>query len=158
MRNICGIKISHLAALSGGECTRGKLCIRNLTDRALPAPSLSLYTFSCATEAVLSIGLAAAIHASAYIHGEERKHFPRFWIGFVSTILSMSAVILVEGKLPFLVAWEAMALASAGLVAFESTKKSVKKAVWIYLLACHAGGGGGRSLAKSPWTSLPILR
>jgi formate hydrogenlyase subunit 3/multisubunit Na+/H+ antiporter MnhD subunit len=32
-----------------------------------------------------------------------------------------------------------MALASAGLVAFESTKKSVKKATWIYLLACHAG-------------------
>ena len=93
---------------------------------------------------IAAIGLAAAIHATAYIHGEERKHAPRFWGFFVSTLLSMAAVILAGGlfevwSLGFLVAWEAMALSSAGLVAFDSTKKSVRKATWIYLLACHAG-------------------
>ena len=50
MRNICGIKISHLTALLGGECTRGKLCIRNLTDRALPAPSIGLCVFVVARQ------------------------------------------------------------------------------------------------------------
>ena len=93
---------------------------------------------------IITVGLAAAIHATSYIHGEERRHFPRFWGFFVSTLLSMIAVVL-SGRylgmynLPFLVAWEAMALSSAGLVAFESSKKSVRKATWIYLLACHAG-------------------
>ena len=93
---------------------------------------------------IITVGLAAAIHATSYIHGEERKHAPRFWGFFVSTLLSMAAVILAGGlfevwSLGFLVAWEAMALSSAGLVAFDSTKKSVRKATWIYLLACHAG-------------------
>ena len=93
---------------------------------------------------IITVGLAAAIHATSYIHGEERRQFPRFWGFFVSTLLSMIAVVL-SGRylgtynLPFLVAWEAMALSSAGLVAFESSKKSVRKATWIYLLACHAG-------------------
>jgi formate hydrogenlyase subunit 3/multisubunit Na+/H+ antiporter MnhD subunit len=53
--------------------------------------------------------------------------------------LSLAAVVFARGKLPFLLAWEAMGLASAGLVAFESKEKSVRKATWIYLLACHAG-------------------
>ena len=93
---------------------------------------------------IITVGLAAAIHATAYIHGEERKHAPRVWGFFVSTLLLMAAVILAGGlfevwSLGFLVAWEAMALSSAGLVAFDSTKKSVRKATWIYLLACHAG-------------------
>jgi len=51
----------------------------------------------------------------------------------------MVGVVLAPGKLTFLLAWEAMGLASAGLVAFENTEKTVRKATWIYLLACHAG-------------------
>jgi formate hydrogenlyase subunit 3/multisubunit Na+/H+ antiporter MnhD subunit len=89
---------------------------------------------------VVAVGLAAAIHATAYIHGEARRHLPRFWAFFAFTIVSMVAVVFAKEKLSFLLAWEAMGLASAGLVAFESKEKSVKKATWIYLLACHAGG------------------
>jgi formate hydrogenlyase subunit 3/multisubunit Na+/H+ antiporter MnhD subunit len=88
---------------------------------------------------VLAVGLAAAIHATAYIHGESRRHLPRFWAFFAFTVVSMAAVVVSEEKLPFLLSWEAMGLASAGLVAFESKEKSVRKATWIYLLACHAG-------------------
>ena len=88
---------------------------------------------------ILAVGGAAAVHATAYIHGEARRHRPRFWFFFLSTLAAMLAVVLVDGKLPFLLAWEAMGLASAGLVAFESKEKSVRKATWIYLLACHAG-------------------
>ena len=88
---------------------------------------------------VLAVAAAAAVHATAYIHGEARRHLFRFWCFFIATVASMLAVVYVDGKLPFLLAWEAMGLASAGLVAFESKEKSVKKATWIYLLACHAG-------------------
>jgi formate hydrogenlyase subunit 3/multisubunit Na+/H+ antiporter MnhD subunit len=83
--------------------------------------------------------MAAAIHATAYIHGEARRHLPRFWFFFVATLAAMAAVVFADGKLTFLLAWEAMGLASAGLVAFEAKEKSVRKATWIYLLACHAG-------------------
>ena len=88
---------------------------------------------------ILAVGGAAAVHATAYIHGEARRHLPRFWCFFVFTLVSMAAVVFADGKLPFLLAWEAMGLASAGLVAFESKEKGVRKATWIYLLACHAG-------------------
>ena len=88
---------------------------------------------------ILTVGGAAAVHATAYIHGEARRHLPRFWLCFIATLAAMSAVVFVDGKLPFLLAWEAMGLASAGLVAFESKEKSVRRATWIYLLACHAG-------------------
>lgn len=88
---------------------------------------------------IVALGLAAALHATAYLHGEARRHQPRFWLFFAATLTAMAGVVLAPGKLAFLLAWEAMGLASAGLVAFENTEKSVRKATWIYLLACHAG-------------------
>lgn len=88
---------------------------------------------------ILAVGGAAAVHATAYIHGEARRHLLRFLCFFAFTLVSMAGVVFANGKLPFLLAWEAMGLASAGLVAFESEEKSVRKATWIYLLACHAG-------------------
>ena len=88
---------------------------------------------------VIALGLAAALHATAYLHGEARRHQPRFWLFFVATLAAMAGVVLAPGMLAFLLAWEAMGLASAGLVAFENTEKSVRKATWISLLACHAG-------------------
>ena len=88
---------------------------------------------------IVLVGLAAALHATAYLHGEARAHRPRFWAFFAATLAAMAGVVLAPGQLTFLLAWEAMGLASAGLVAFESTEKAVRRATWIYLLACHAG-------------------
>ena len=88
---------------------------------------------------ILAVGLAAGAHATAYLHGEAKKHLFRFWSFFLATLAAMIGVILSSGMIPFILAWEAMGLASAGLVAFENREKSVRKATWIYLLACHAG-------------------
>ena len=85
------------------------------------------------------VGAAAAVHATAYLHGEAKKHLLRFWSFFLITLAAMVGVVLAADKLTFLLAWEAMGLASAGLVAFENEEKTVRKATWIYLLACHAG-------------------
>ncbi len=88
---------------------------------------------------IVTVGLAAAVHATAYLHGEARHHLPRFWLFFLVTLLAMIGVVFAPGKISFLLAWEAMGLMSAGLVAFENREKPVRKATWIYLLACHAG-------------------
>lgn len=88
---------------------------------------------------ILIVGGAAALHATAYLHGESRRHLPRFWLFFSVTLAAMCGIVLSADKLTFLLAWEAMGLASAGLVAFENRERSVRKATWIYLLTCHAG-------------------
>ena len=88
---------------------------------------------------IAAIGVAAAIHATAYLHGEARAHLPRFWFFFLGTLLAMTLVVFSEGKLDFILFWEAMGLLSSGLVSFESKDKAARKATWIYLLACHAG-------------------
>ena len=88
---------------------------------------------------IMLVGLAAALHATAYLHGEARHHLPRFWLFFFATLAAMTGVVFAPGMLTFLLCWEAMGLASSGLVAFENTEKQVRKATWIYLLACHAG-------------------
>jgi formate hydrogenlyase subunit 3/multisubunit Na+/H+ antiporter MnhD subunit len=88
---------------------------------------------------IFAIGLTAALHATAYLHNVTRQQILRFWCFFIATIASMTAVCYFSGKLSFLLAWEAMGLASAGLVSFEAHEKSVRKATWIYLMACHAG-------------------
>ena len=88
---------------------------------------------------VAAVVPAAALHATGYLAGEPRRALWRFWAFFLATAASMVAVVLSPGKLAFLLAWEAMGLASAGLVAFEHESRHVRKATWIYLLACHAG-------------------
>ena len=106
---------------------------------------------------ILVVGGVAAVHATAYLHGEARRHLTRFWSFFTATLAAMAAVVWVDGKVPFLLAWEAMGLASAGLVAFESREKGVRKATWIYLLACHAGAcalmlAGVQMMRPEAWT------
>lgn len=86
---------------------------------------------------IATVGLAAGVFAPRYLEHEHGK--TRFWIFFLLTLAAMCGVVLCPGKLPFLLAWEIMGLASAGLVAFENTGKSARNATWIYLLACHAG-------------------
>ncbi len=63
----------------------------------------------------------------------------RFWGFFVATLAAMVGVLLAQEPIAFLIAWEAMGLFSAGLVAFDHREKAARKATWIYLLACHAG-------------------
>lgn len=85
------------------------------------------------------LGIASSFHATAYLGEEPPRAKRRFWIFFLLTIASMALVVLSPSPIVFLLAWEAMGLASAGLVAFDSHEKSVRKAAWIYLVSCQAG-------------------
>ena len=85
------------------------------------------------------VGALAVVHATGYLHGEAKRRAPWFWFYLFGTLVAMAAVVFSPGLLTFLLAWEAMGLFSTGLVGFESAEKETRKAVWIYLLACHAG-------------------
>ena len=85
------------------------------------------------------VGVLAAVHATGYLHGEELRRAPWFWLYFVGTLVAMVGVVLSPNMFLFLLAWEAMGLLSSGLVGFESGSKESRLATWIYLLACHAG-------------------
>lgn len=104
------------------------------------------------------VGALAVVHATGYLHGDARRRAPWFWFYLFGTLASMAAVVFSPGLLTFLLAWEAMGLFSTGLVGFESAEKKTRKAVWIYLLACHAGAvclilAGVLTLRHNPdWT------
>ena len=109
------------------------------------------------------VGALAVVHATGYLHGDARRRAPWFWFYLFGTLAAMAAVVFSPGLLTFLLAWEAMGLFSTGLVGFESAEKETRKAVWIYLLACHAGAvclilAGILSLRPdAPWTAIWYL-
>jgi hydrogenase-4 component B len=51
----------------------------------------------------------------------------------------MALVILARDGVLFLMAWEVMALAAFFLVSTEETKREVREAGWVYLVATHVG-------------------
>lgn len=88
---------------------------------------------------VFIAGIPALIHAKGYLAGHAEGRTGWFWMFFLWTLGAMVWVTLARTPLEFLVAWETMGMMSFALVAFEYHEKSVLRAGWIYLLACHAG-------------------
>lgn len=88
---------------------------------------------------IVVLGIAAAIHSLDYLkgHGEEYSGF--YWFAFNIMLAAMFGVTVCHSPIPFLLAWELMGLASAALVAFDFRSRESMRAVWIYLVACHAG-------------------
>ena len=85
---------------------------------------------------IVVVGLMGAVHAWGYLHGRKKL----FYFLYFATALSMAGVVLAENALTFLLAWELMGLFSSGLVLFDAEDKATKRAGYIYLLACQAGG------------------
>ncbi len=88
---------------------------------------------------ILVLTAAGAVYSLGYLkgHGEERSGY--YWLFYNLTAASMWCVTLANTPFHFLIAWEAMGLASFALVAFDSRKEQIRRAAWIYLLACQAG-------------------
>ncbi len=89
---------------------------------------------------IILVGIAAAWHSLGYMkdHGSHRMNL--YWFLFDLTIFAMLSVTMLPKGFTFLLTWELMGLASFGLVAFDWGKEQVRKAAWVYLLACEAGG------------------
>ncbi|MBO7741503.1 MAG: hypothetical protein J6S21_03025 [Victivallales bacterium] len=89
---------------------------------------------------IFIIGLAASLHSGAYLegHGFNRSGWYFFLLNL--TVAAMAHVTWATGKVEFLASWELMGLASFGLVCYEYNSEQCRRAAWIYLLACQAGG------------------
>jgi hydrogenase-4 component B len=61
------------------------------------------------------------------------------WFFYNWLIAAMAIVVVSKNAVLFLVAWEAMSLASFFLVTFENEREDVRDAGWTYLVATHLG-------------------
>lgn len=109
----------------------------------VPLGRLALGLDALSAVFVLPIGLivaVAAVYGTQYLggpHGPRRLGLP--WLGFNLLAAAMLIVVTARNGLLFLMAWEAMSLASFLLVMSDHQHESVRRAGWTYLVAAHLG-------------------
>jgi len=81
----------------------------------------------------------AGIYAIGYFKPWSGRNPGRFWLFYDLLIASMALVLTARNGVLFLVAWEAMTLASFFLVTFDDADAGVGEAGWVYLGATHVG-------------------
>lgn len=87
---------------------------------------------------VLVLGALAAVYGRTYLLAYKKS------LGAASSawcvlLAAMIAVVIARSTVLFLVAWEAMTLASYVLVTFEHEQAEVRRAGFVYLVAAHVG-------------------
>ncbi len=88
----------------------------------------------------LLVGAAAALYGVSYLR-PERAHRPVAVAHLLTAVLlvSLALVVAAQAVVPFLIAWEMMALSTYLLVVFESEKADTRRAGFVYLAVTHAG-------------------
>jgi len=87
----------------------------------------------------LAVGTAIAIYGTDYL-APERHERPTWGAhGLLAILLvALAGVVTSQAVVPFLVAWEVMAISAFLLVVFESDRPDVRRAGFIYLVLTHA--------------------
>ncbi|MBI4516614.1 MAG: hypothetical protein HY699_12455 [Deltaproteobacteria bacterium] len=90
---------------------------------------------------ILVLSALAAVYGAGYLQAYgDKKALGVTWFFFNLLVASMALVVLARNGVLFLMAWEAMALASFFLVVFrEDERESARDAGWRYLVATHLG-------------------
>jgi formate hydrogenlyase subunit 3/multisubunit Na+/H+ antiporter MnhD subunit len=89
---------------------------------------------------ILVIAALAAVYGQEYLSPyAARKELAVTWFWYNLLTGSMLLVAVARNAVLFLLAWEAMSLASFFLVMFEHQRASVRHAGWVYLVATHIG-------------------
>ena len=81
----------------------------------------------------------AAWYGASYLRAYERQRPGLPWLFYDLLIAAIVVVLVARNGVLFLVAWEAMTLASFFLVTFEDERAEVRRAGWTYLVAAHIG-------------------
>ncbi len=81
----------------------------------------------------------AAVYGIGYFRPWRGRNPGRFWLSYNLLVASMALVLTARNGMLFLVAWEAMSLASFFLVVFDDEAAATREAGWIYLVATHIG-------------------
>lgn len=144
-------------------------------ELALPGPVPLLGSFHLAldpTGAFFAL-LIAGLAVPAALYGLAESSPPWQVAGFNLFVLGMLAVVAAAGVLPFLMAWELMALASYFLVMAEHQRPEVRRAGYVYLVMTHlgtlfiiaaflllvrAGGGTGFDQLRAGAAALPAAQ
>lgn len=122
--------------------------------------------------AILAVGAACAMYGLTYLtpveHGGERSSGPgRRGVAAAHGLLAlltvaMAGVVVARAAMPFLIAWEIMAVAAYFLVVTDSGAEPVRRAGMLYLVTTHAAtlalfalfAAWGRAAADLTFTSL----
>ena len=81
----------------------------------------------------------AAVYAGAYFRPWQGRNPGRFWFFYNLLVAGMALVVLARNGVLFLLAWEAMSLASFFLVVHDDESAAAREAGWVYLVATHIG-------------------
>ena len=89
---------------------------------------------------ICAVSLPVALFSVSYV----RRHYSAarqkwLWALLFLFVASMAGVVAASSGFAFLVAWEIMSLASAGLILIEGSSGDRRHNLFIYLLMTHAG-------------------
>ncbi len=88
---------------------------------------------------VLGVGTAAAIYGTDYLAPERHERPTAAAHALLAVLLvALAGVVTSQAVVPFLIAWEVMAVSAFLLVIFESEQAEVRRAGFIYLILTHA--------------------
>jgi formate hydrogenlyase subunit 3/multisubunit Na+/H+ antiporter MnhD subunit len=147
-----GVTTALVGAAAGwGPAWTALFAGQSLTERwawPLPMGSVALRLDPLAAVFVLPVLVLtalAAVYGSEYFAGSDaashggaaKPDLTWFWYNALTG--SMVLAILAADAMLFLLAWEAMSLASFFLVVHEPDRPQVRHAGWLYLVATHVG-------------------
>lgn len=90
--------------------------------------------------AILSVGTACAFYGLTYLAPERgRRAVGAAHLLLAVLVASLSLAVVARAALPFLIAWEVMAVAAYLLVVLEHERHEVRRAGMIYVIATHVG-------------------
>jgi len=89
---------------------------------------------------IVSAGYAALMYGTFYLRAEaEHGSVPFARLVFSALLAALVLVVTAQAAVPFLAAWELMALAGYFGVVFDDAREEVRHAGLVYLVATHAG-------------------
>jgi hydrogenase-4 component B len=88
--------------------------------------------------AILGVGAAAGVFGTTYLAPERgHRNVPLAHALFAVLLVGLTGVVTARAIVPFLAAWEVMAVSAYLLVMFESDRSEVRRAGLIYIVLTH---------------------
>jgi formate hydrogenlyase subunit 3/multisubunit Na+/H+ antiporter MnhD subunit len=86
---------------------------------------------------IAAVGAAAAYYGATYLRGHRRGPLAHLLLTLL--IGELALVVVARAAMPFLVAWESMAVTAYLLIVFDHEQPEVRRAGLLYLVATHTG-------------------
>lgn len=90
--------------------------------------------------AIYAVGAASALYGVAYVRDERGRRAVSGAHALVALLVAaLALVVTARAVIPFLIAWEVMAVSGYLLIVFEPERADVRRAGLLYLVATHTG-------------------